>query len=151
RSGACLHGIVHQGARPFLPTQARDHTVNTSSNTRKSAIVTGASRGIGAAIAERLARDGFNVVVNYAGRRADAEAVVARIEQAGGHAIAVQADVSDAASVASLFDAAEAAFGGVDVLVNNAGIMKLAPLADSDDALFDSQVAINFKGTFNTL
>jgi len=115
------------------------------------AIVTGASRGIGAAIARRLARDGHAVVVNYAGRTADAEALVAQIQQAGGRAVAVQADVSDAAAVARLFDAAEAAYGGVDVLVNNAGIMRLARLADSDDALFDSQVAINLKGTFNTL
>lgn len=68
-----------------------------------------------------------------------------------GQAIAVQADVGDPAAVARLFDAAEAAFGGVDVLVNNAGIMKLAPLADSDDALFDTQVAVNLKGAFNTL
>lgn len=118
---------------------------------QKAAIVTGASRGIGAAVAERLARDGFAVAVNFAGRAADADAVVRRIEAAGGRAIAVQADVSDAAAVAHLFDATEAAFGGVDVLVNNAGVMKLAPLADSDDALFDSQVAINLKGTFNTL
>jgi 3-oxoacyl-[acyl-carrier protein] reductase len=118
---------------------------------QQAAIVTGASRGIGAAVAERLARDGFAVAVNFAGRTADADAVVRRIEAAGGRAVAVQADVSDPAAVARLFDAAEAAFGGVDVLVNNAGIMKLAPLADSDDAHFDSQVAINLKGTFNTL
>ncbi len=125
--------------------------MNAQTSSRPVAIVTGASRGIGAAIAERLASDGFNVVVNYAGSSAEAEALVGKIEQAGGHAIAAQADVSDAAAVERMFDAAEAAFGGVDVLVNNAGIMKLAPLADSDDALFDSQIAINLKGTFNTL
>jgi 3-oxoacyl-[acyl-carrier protein] reductase len=89
----------------------------------RSAIVTGASRGIGAAIAERLARDGFSVVVNYAGSAAAAADVVKRIEQSGGRAIAVQADVSDASAVAKLFDAAQVAFGGVDVLVNNAGIL----------------------------
>ena len=115
------------------------------------AIVTGASRGIGAAIAQRLARDGFTVVINYAGSARDAEALEAQIEQAGGRAITAQADVSDAGAVRRMFDAAETAFGGVDVLVNNAGIMRLASLADSDDALFDSQVAINLKGTFNTL
>lgn len=120
-------------------------------DTNKVAIVTGASRGIGAAIAERLAADGFTVVVNYAGKAAEAETLVAKIEAAGGRAISAQADVSDPAAVARMFDAAQAAFGGVDVLVNNAGIMKLAPLAESDDALFDSQVAINLKGVFNTL
>jgi 3-oxoacyl-[acyl-carrier protein] reductase len=117
----------------------------------KVAIVTGAARGIGAAIAERLGADGFTVVVNYAGSAAEAEAVVGRIEAKGGKAIAAQADVSDAAAVARMFDAAQAAFGGVDVLVNNAGIMKLASIADSDDALFDSQIAVNLRGSFNTL
>ena len=115
------------------------------------AIVTGASRGIGAAIARRLARDGFTVVINYAGNTAEAERLAAEIESSGGRAITAQADVSDAKAVARMFDAAEAALGGVDVLVNNAGIMKLAPLADSSDALFDSQVAINLKGAFNAL
>lgn len=115
------------------------------------AIVTGASRGIGAAIAERLAADGFATVVNYAGRAADAEALVARIEARAGKAIAVQADVSDPNSVRRMFDESQAAFGGIDVLVNNAGIMKLASMAESEDTLFDSQVAINFKGVFNTL
>jgi 3-oxoacyl-[acyl-carrier protein] reductase len=122
--------------------------MNTSNRT---ALVTGASRGIGAAIARRLAADGFNVIVNYAGAAAEAGALVAQIEQEGGRAVAAQADVSDAAAVARMFDGAQAAFGGVDVLVNNAGIMRLATLAESDDALFDSQVAINLKGTFNTL
>ncbi|GGE93640.1 SDR family oxidoreductase [Sphingomonas prati] len=117
----------------------------------KVAIVTGASRGIGASIAQRLGQDGFTVIVNYAGSLKSAEDVVARIEAAGGRAITAQADVSDAAAVARMFESAEAAFGGVDVLVNNAGIMKLASIADSDDALFDSQIAINLKGTFNTL
>jgi len=120
-------------------------------DTSKVAIVTGASRGIGAAIAERLAADRFAVVVNYAGRAAEAEACVAKIKAAGGRAIAAQADVSDPVAVARTFTAAQEAFGGVDVLVNNAGIMKLAKLADSDDALFDAQIAINVKGCFNTL
>ena len=122
-----------------------------SNANRKVAIVTGGSRGIGAAIAERLAGDGFAVVINYAGGAAEAEALAGKIAQAGGRAITAQADVSDPAAVARMFDAAELAFGGVDVLVNNAGIMRLAALADADDAVFDSQIAINLKGTFNTL
>jgi 3-oxoacyl-[acyl-carrier protein] reductase len=122
-----------------------------SKTNNKVAIVTGASRGIGAAIAERLAADGFTVLVNFAGNVSAAEALVRKIENAGGRATTAQADISDAGAVERMFDAADAAFGGVDVLVNNAGIMKLATIADSDDALFDSQIAINLKGTFNTL
>ena len=117
----------------------------------KVAIVTGGSRGIGAAIAQRLAADGATVIINYAGKAAEAEEVVRKIEAAGGRAISTQADVGDAAAVARMFDSALAAYGGIDILVNNAGIMKLAALAESDDALFDSQVAVNLKGTFNTL
>ncbi|MGO4671912.1 SDR family oxidoreductase [Bosea sp. 2YAB26] len=117
----------------------------------KVAIVTGASGGIGAAVAERLAKDGFTVVVNYAGNAASAEALVARIEAAGGRAVAAQADITNVEAVRRMFDSAEAAFGGVDVLINNAGIMTLANIADSDDALFERQIAVNLKGTFNTL
>ena len=118
---------------------------------RKVAIVTGASRGIGAAIATRLAHDGLAVVVNYAGNAAAAEGLVAKIHQMGGEAIAVKADVSDAADVVALFDETEKAFGGVDVLVNNAGVMALGRVADVDDEAFTKQVDINFRGTFNTL
>jgi 3-oxoacyl-[acyl-carrier protein] reductase len=119
--------------------------------TNKVAIVTGASGGIGSAVSERLARDGFTIIINYAGKAELAEALVARIEAAGGRAVAARADIAEAAAVARLFDTAEAAFGGVDVLVNNAGIMQLAPIGESDDALFDRQVAVNLKGSFNTL
>ncbi len=115
------------------------------------AIVTGASRGIGAAIAERLAADGHAVVINYAASAAAAEALAAKILQAGGTPLPVKADVSDPEAVARLFDATETAFGGVDVLINNAGILKLASLAEGDDDLVDSQIAINLKGTLNTL
>jgi 3-oxoacyl-[acyl-carrier protein] reductase len=117
----------------------------------KVAIITGASRGIGAAIAKRLGRDGYTIVVNYAGNHAAADTVVAEIEAGGGRAVTAQADVSDPAAVARMFDAAETAFGGVDVLVNNAGILRLASIADSSDDLFDRQMAINLKGTFNAL
>lgn len=115
------------------------------------AIVTGASRGIGAAIAERLGRDGFTVTVNYAGNAAMANAVVARIEAAGGVALSAQADVADPVAVKKMFDAAETAFGGVDVLINNAGIMSLSPLAATEDLDFDKTVSVNLKGTFNTM
>jgi 3-oxoacyl-[acyl-carrier protein] reductase len=122
-----------------------------TNETNKIAIVTGASRGIGAAVAERLASDGFTVVINYSGDTKSAEALARKIEGKGGRALTAKADVSDPNAVRSMFDAAEAAFGGVDVLVNNAGIMKLATIADSDDALFDQQIAVNLKGTFNAL
>jgi 3-oxoacyl-[acyl-carrier protein] reductase len=122
-----------------------------TNQTNKVAIVTGASRGIGAAVAERLARDGFTVVINYSGDVKSAEALARKIEGKGGRALTAKADVSDPNAVRGMFDAAEAAFGGVDILVNNAGIMKLAKIADSDDALFDQHVAINLKGSFNAM
>ena len=122
-----------------------------TNESNRVAIVTGASRGIGAAVAERLAADGFTVVINYAGDVKSAEALAKKIEAKGGRALTAKADVSDAGAVRGMFDAAEAAFGGVDVLVNNAGIMKLAKIADSDDALFDQQIAINLKGSFNAM
>ena len=120
-------------------------------NHEKVALVTGASRGIGKAVAERFARDGFSVIVNYSGDAAPAEALVREIEATGGHAIAAKADVSDPDAVRKMFDSAESAYGGVDVLVNNAGIMALAPIAETDDASFDRHIAVNVKGTFNTL
>jgi len=118
-------------------------------STRKVAIVTGSSKGIGAAIAKRLATDGMAVVVNYASSAGPAEKVAAGIIAAGGSAIAVRADVADAAAVTALFNAAERAFGGVDILINNAGIMKLAPLAETSDALWHQTLSINLTGPFN--
>jgi len=118
---------------------------------QRNAIVTGSSKGIGAAVAERLAKDGFAVVVNYASGAAPAEALVAKIKAAGGTAIAVKADISKLAEVRALFDTTEKAFGGVDVLVNNAGIMKVAPLAQTTDEMWDQHIAINLTGVFYAL
>jgi len=114
----------------------------------KVAIVTWASRGIGAAVAERLARDGLAVIINYSSNAGPAKTLVHQIEARGGRALAAKADVSDPDAIRGMFDAAERAFGGIDVLVNNAGIMKLARLADSDDASLDQQIAVNLKGSF---
>ncbi|MFM0235986.1 SDR family oxidoreductase [Paraburkholderia sediminicola] len=118
---------------------------------QKVALVTGASGGIGAAVAERLARDGFAVVINYAGNFAPAEAIAQKIHAQGGKAIIAQADISNPQAARAMFDSAETAFGGVDVLINNAGIMNLATVAESDDALFEKHIDVNLKGTFNTL
>ncbi|KAB0570858.1 SDR family oxidoreductase [Brucella pituitosa] len=120
-------------------------------NNDRIAIVTGASRGIGAAIARRLATDGFTVVVNYAGSKNAAEELAAEIIQSGGQAVTHQADVSDAAAVKRMFESAESAFGGIDVLVNNAGIMKLASVKNGDDSVIDSQISINLKGSIYTM
>ncbi|PCE22345.1 3-ketoacyl-ACP reductase [Paraburkholderia acidicola] len=115
----------------------------------RTAIVTGASRGIGAAIARRLAADGFATIVNYATSSTEADEVVASIRSAGGVAIAVHADVSDAAAMRALFDVAENEFGPVDVLVNNAGISKVSPLAEVSDEDYQRQIAVNLTGSFN--
>ena len=115
------------------------------------AIVTGASRGIGAAVAQRLAKDGFAVAVNYASSSTEADALVAELTAAGTKAIAVKADVSKADDVRHMFETTEQQLGKVDVLVNNAGVLKTVPLADTSDALYDQTFDINVRGTFNTL
>src|SRR6202789_4300528 len=117
----------------------------------KTAIVTGGSRGIGAAIAQRLARDGFAVVVNYASDSVEAQTLVEKIERSGGRATAVRADVSDPEAMRRLFHEAEGLLGGVDVLVNNAGIILLATIAEASDEMVDRQVAINLKGVLQGL
>ncbi|MGO2264714.1 SDR family oxidoreductase [Halomonas sp.] len=118
---------------------------------QKIALVTGGSRGIGAAISKQLARDGFTVVVNYAGNAEAADHVVQEIESAGGKAQAIQADIADAQAVRQLFDTLETQWGHIDVLVNNAGIMKLAPLAQMEENAVDAQIDINLKGSINTM
>jgi 3-oxoacyl-[acyl-carrier protein] reductase len=115
------------------------------------AIVTGASRGIGAAVARRLAKDGFAVAVNYASSSNEADALVAELTAAGTRAIAIQADVSNADDVRRMFEVTEQQPGKIDVLVNNAGVLKPMPLADTSDALYDHNFDINVRGTFNTL
>lgn len=117
----------------------------------KVAIVTGASRGIGAYIAAMLAQAGARVIVNYAGNQAAADSVVSAIERAGGSAFAVQADVSQPAQASALFDAAIARFGKVDILINNAGILFNKTLQDTGDDEFDRIFSVNVKGVFNML
>ncbi|MFH8379137.1 SDR family oxidoreductase [Streptomyces cyaneofuscatus] len=120
----------------------------TADAPRRVAVVTGGSRGIGRESAERLAADGLAVVVTYAGSKDEAVAAVAAITAAGGEAIAHQADVADEAAVAGLFDAAEEAYGGVDVVVHAAGVMALAPLADLGLDALDRMIRTNIRGTF---
>ena len=114
----------------------------------KCAIVTGASGGIGGLIAKRLAKDGFSVVVNYAGKPAPAQAVVADLKAAGGRGVAVQADVANAEDVERLFKESMDAFGRPDVAIHCAGIMALFPIASGDVTAFDKVIATNLRGTF---
>jgi 3-oxoacyl-[acyl-carrier protein] reductase len=123
-------------------------TTQTTDTPERVAIVTGASGGIGRATALRLAADGMAVVAHYSGNRDRAEEVVAAITDAGGRAVAAQADVADETEVAALFDTAEQAFGGVDVVANTAGLMILKPLAELDLADIDRMHRTNVRGTF---
>lgn len=122
-----------------------------SSLNEKVILVTGASRGIGAAIALKLADAGARIIINYAGGKDAAENTVNQIKQAGGDAIALQADVSKADEVKTMFDAAISHYGRIDVLVNNAGIMITKLLKDTSDEDFTRQFDINVRGTFNTM
>jgi 3-oxoacyl-[acyl-carrier protein] reductase len=126
-------------------------TYQANSQVARVALVTGASRGIGAALARRLAADGFAVAVNYASNAAEAQHVVAAIEQTGGRAFPVRADVADAGAVRRMFDTIERMLGRVEVLVNNAGILPYVTIAETSDDVFERTMAINVKGTFNTL
>jgi 3-oxoacyl-[acyl-carrier protein] reductase len=114
----------------------------------KRVIVTGASRGIGKAIAIKLGAMGASVAVNYVKNNEAAASVVSYIETAGGHAIAVQADMRRVAAIRSLFDRAVAEFGGIDILVNNAGIRLFKPIAEVSEAEFDDIFAANVKSVF---
>ena len=122
-----------------------------STSNPKVALITGASRGIGAVIAQQLAKEGFAVVINYANSASEATALVAELREAGHQAIAVQADVAKATDVTRLFDETEQQLGKVDVLVNNAGVLKVLPLAHYSDEDYEQTFNINTRGTFNTL
>jgi 3-oxoacyl-[acyl-carrier protein] reductase len=119
--------------------------------TKKSAIITGASGGIGSAVAKRLVKDGFAVVVHYAGKSAPAETLVTELKAAGGQAIAVQADVADTAHVERLFKESMSAFSNPDVVVHCAGIMPLLPISGGDVETFDKVIATNLRGAFLVL
>jgi 3-oxoacyl-[acyl-carrier protein] reductase len=125
--------------------------MTNSTSSPQVALVTGAGRGIGAAIAERLAQDGFAVVINYSASAATAEALASKITAAGGRALAAQADVADPAQVRRMFDSIATAFGGLDVLVNNAGIMPVGAVGQFDDADLARIIDINLKGSFHTM
>lgn len=122
-----------------------------STLSQKVILITGASRGIGATIAQKLAAAGAKVIINYAGSKEAAEQTVNTIKQNGGDVIALQADVSKAGDVKAMFDAAIAHYGRIDVLVNNAGIMITKLIKDTTDEDFTRQFDINVRGTFNTM
>jgi 3-oxoacyl-[acyl-carrier protein] reductase len=119
--------------------------------TPRTALITGASGGIGKAVAKRLAKDGFDVVVHYAGNPAKAEQLVAEIKQDDGKAVAIKANVAVAAEVKTLFQTSLEQFGHIDVVVHLAGIMPLFPISGGDVELFDKVISTNLRGTFLVL
>ncbi|GAA1001167.1 SDR family oxidoreductase [Subtercola frigoramans] len=122
-------------------------TSETAAPTRV-ALVTGGSGGIGRAVVERLARDGFALGVHYSGNKAKADETVAAIVAGGGRAIAIGGDVAEERDMSAAFDAVEAEFGGIDVVVNTAGIMILSPIATMDLDELDRMLRTNVRGTF---
>jgi len=117
-------------------------------NNQRVALITGGSGGIGGAVARRLAKDNFAVAVHYSGNQAKAEEVVHAIINEGGKAIAVNGDIADEIAMAKLFDQVEQEFGGIDVVVNTAGIMILSPIATMDLTSLDKMYRTNIRGTF---
>jgi len=122
--------------------------MNSTSSTDRVALVTGGSGGIGRAVVEKLVADGFAVAVHYAGNAAKAEAIVSEVTAKGGQAIAVGGDVADEVAMKAAFEATTAAFGGIDVVVNTAGIMLLSPIATLDLSDLDRMHRTNIRGTF---
>lgn len=123
----------------------------TNANETRTAIITGAARGIGIALAKRLAQDGFAVVVNYANSVTNAHALVGELTSGGHQAMAIKADITDTDAIKQMFDHAETRFGGVDVIVNNAGVMTTQPISEMSDAVYDAMMDTNVRGTFNML
>ncbi len=117
----------------------------------KTALVTGASGGIGRAVAKRLAQDGFSVVLNYSGNSDQADKAMDEIKAAAGQAIAVKANLIKAEDVADLFDRSLSKFGQIDVVVHSAGIMPLSPIIKNDVKQFDEVIATNLRGSFLVL
>src|SRR5438309_4549658 len=128
------------------PSETKERSMNTQKLAGKVAVVTGASKGIGASIAKHLAAEGAAVVVNYASSKGGADRVVAEITGKGGRAIAVQADVAKPADIRRLFAEAKKAFGRLDVLVNNAGIYQFAPLEEVTPEHFHKLFDLNVLG-----
>ncbi|CAL9326363.1 SDR family oxidoreductase [Streptomyces sp. SudanB52_2052] len=123
-------------------------TSTPRATTPRVALVTGGSGGIGKAVVERLAADGFALAVHYAGNKAKAEALVEEITASGGQGVAVGGDVADEQEMEAAFDAVETAFGGIDVVINTAGIMVLAPIAELNLDDLDRMHRTNIRGTF---
>lgn len=149
RTAAVVPAALATG--PIEALRSSDEGTRARRADGRIAVVTGSTRGIGAAIARRLARDGCKVVVNGVRGKNEAAAVAREIERAGGEAIWHLADVSDPRAVQALFDAAERAFAGIDIVVSNAGIMRLAPIRDMTDDDFVRMMDVNMKGSFYTL
>jgi 3-oxoacyl-[acyl-carrier protein] reductase len=121
------------------------------SNSRKTAIVTGATGGIGRAVATRLASDGFALVLHYSGNAQRAEEVAGELQEAGGEATTVAAEIASATDVGQMFEQALSRHGRIDAVVNTAGIMPLSPIAKGDLETFDKVIAVNLRGTFNVM
>ncbi|WP_404423625.1 SDR family oxidoreductase [Thalassospira australica] len=123
----------------------------TNANETRTAIITGAARGIGVALVKRLTQDGYAVVINYANSATSADALVDELTASGHQAMAIKADITKADAVKHMFDHAETRFGGVDVIVNNAGVMTTQPISEMSDAVYDTMMDTNVRGTFNML